>query len=181
MYSNLHELETNRLHFRKLHAEDAIIWENFFFDNPSLDYLGIDMSMNPQEQSKDWIGRQLQRYQNNTGGLLALINKTSHEFLGMAGLLMQEVDGQQELEIGYHLLPEFWNLGFATEAARELRDYGFMNNSTESLISVIDVRNLASQNVAAKNGMVISKSTRYHGLDVFIYSILRKDWESFQN
>ncbi|MBS1577911.1 MAG: GNAT family N-acetyltransferase, partial [Bacteroidetes bacterium] len=63
----------------------------------------------------------------------ALIEKESGRLIGHCGLLVQTVDNITELEIAYSLLPEFWNKGYATEAASKCRDYAFENDFSDSL------------------------------------------------
>ena len=69
--------------------------------------------------------RQFKRYEVDSGGFNALIDKNSGMMVGHCGLLLQEIDGIQEFEIGYTLLPEFWGMGFAIEAAT-YRDFEVM-------------------------------------------------------
>lgn len=170
--------ETSRLLIRKLDVSDIAIWESFFVKNSSLPFLGLDLSLDVKTQSKDWIERQLWRYENNKFGHHALINKQTNQFIGQCGLLTQEIDGKNEIEIGYHILPEFWSMGYATEAAQKFRDYAFENHLCNSLISIIDIRNKASQKVAHKNGMRKSKQIRYYNLDVYIYRISKEEYKS---
>ncbi len=164
-------LETQRLITRRLEPSDIPSWEAFFENNPSLPYLGLDLSLDKHGQSADWIQRQLQRYENNKFGHQALIDKESHAFIGQCGLLTQEVEGKTEIEIGYHILPAYWGNGYATEASMAFRDFAFNNDVSPSLISVIDVRNLRSQRVAEKIGMQKDVQIKLFGLDVFIYRI----------
>ena len=74
----------------------------------------------------------------------ALIEKESGKLIGHCGLLIQNVDKITELEIGYSLLPEFWNKGFATESAKKCRDYAFKNNLSNSILQLIRTRNATS-------------------------------------
>lgn len=106
----------------------------------------------------------------------ALIEKKSGKLIGHCGLLVQTVDEKTELEIGYSLLPEFWNRGYASEAAKKCRDFAFENKFSESLISIISKTNIPSQRVAAHNGMKLEKVTDYHGNAVFIFRIFYLDW-----
>lgn len=168
---------TERLLIKKLEESDIPAWTEFFKNNPSLPYLGIDLNKTPEESAKEWIEFQLKRYQENRYGHHALIEKESGKFVGMCGLLTQNMEGKQEIEIGYSLLPEFWGKGFATEAARFFRDFGFEHKNLEHIISIIDIRNIASQKVAVKNGMIINRQVKYHNLDVYIYEITKQDWE----
>ena len=163
--------ETDRLLIRKLDAGDIITWQSFFIDNESLPFLGIDLSLDAYAQSRDWIERQLWRYANNKFGHHALIEKQTNIFIGQCGLLTQEIENQAEIEIGYHILPAYWGKGYATEAARKFRDYAFENDICSSLISIIDTRNTASQHVAEKLGMSITRRTNYLNLDVYIYRV----------
>jgi len=167
----LNGVETDRLKIRSLELSDIPIWEIFFENNPSLPFLGLDLSLDNKQQSKAWIKRQLERYATNLYGHHALILKETNEFVGQCGLLAQTVDGIKEIEIGYHVLPKYWGNGFATESAIQFRDYAFKKKISDSLISVIDIRNIASQNVAKKLGMLKDKQTKLFGLDVFIYRI----------
>jgi RimJ/RimL family protein N-acetyltransferase len=165
----LHGIESERLRFRKLQESDIEIWEKFFVNNSNLEYLGLDLSLDYQAQSKDWIERQLKRYIENRFGHHALIEKDTGEFIGQCGLLAQEIDGKTEFELGYHILPEHWGKGYATEAAKRVRDYAFENKICKSLISVVDVRNIKSQHVAKKLGMKAGRRMQLYGLEVILF------------
>ena len=101
----------------------------------------------------------------------ALIEKESGRLIGHCGLLVQIVDGIPELEIAYSLLPEFWNKGYAIEAAMKCRDFAFANNFSDSLISIISLTNIPSEKVALKNGMHIDKRTIYSNNEVNIFRV----------
>ncbi len=104
----------------------------------------------------------------------ALISKESGKLIGNCRLLIQNVDKISELEIGYSLLPEFWNKGLATEAAKKCRDYAFEKNVSNSIISIISFTNKSSEMVAIKNGMKADKLTAYNGNKVTIYRIKKR-------
>ncbi len=166
--------ETKRLKIRALTKSDIDDWMRFFENNPNLKYLGLDNNPDSKYQAEQWIQMQLSRYEENRYGHHALIDKHNGRFIGQCGLLSQEVEGKTEIEVGYHILPEFWGLGFATEASSKFIDYAFENKLSESIISIIDVRNKASQKVAVKNGMTMEKQIEMYGLKVLIYRIINK-------
>jgi RimJ/RimL family protein N-acetyltransferase len=87
--------------------------------------------------------------------------------------MVQEVDGVNEIEVGYHIFKKYWGLGYAPEAAKLFIDYAFQNELTDSVISIIDIRNIKSQRVAEKNGLKREKQTIWSGLEVHIYRIHR--------
>lgn len=167
----LEGLETERILFRALTEEDFTEWGVFFCNNPSLPYLGLDLTLTTQKHSEEWIEIQLKRYEDQRYGHHALIEKESGKLIGQCGLLTQDLNGVKEIEVGYHILPEYWGKGFATEAALMVKKYAIEQASISSLISVIDIRNTASQNVAKKLGMTIDYQTRVFELDVYIYRV----------
>ncbi|PLX16582.1 MAG: N-acetyltransferase [Marinilabiliales bacterium] len=172
-----HGRTTERLLIRKLEELDIDHWKDFFIDNPSLPYLGIDETKCPEENAKEWIELQFKRYEESRYGHHALIDKVSGDFVGMCGLLTQTIEEKQEIEVGYSLIPKYWGHGYASEAARFFRDFGFENEDLDHIISVIDIRNIASQKVAVRNGMFIDRQIKYYNLDVYIYMITKNEWE----
>jgi ribosomal-protein-alanine N-acetyltransferase len=163
-------LSTDRLIFEKVNALHYNQWLKFFED-PRTSLHWVEERDNAGDACEKWYEKQLWRYENNKGGMNALLEKASGKLVGHAGLLVQTVDGIQELEIGYSLLPEFWNKGYAIEAATFCKQYAFAECFSDSLISIISLSNLPSQKVATKNGMVIEKQTNYNGNEVFIYRV----------
>ena len=167
--SYFEEKQTKRLFIRPIDPVDATTWCDYFRENDGLKYVGIADTENAEECAKQWVERQLWRYRTKQYGLLALVEKDSNALVGQCGLLLQQVDGKFEIEIGYHVLPKFWGNGFATEAALLFRDYAFENKLRDSLISIIHVENIRSQRVAEKNKMTREAQTEFKGFPVFVY------------
>jgi [ribosomal protein S5]-alanine N-acetyltransferase len=165
----LNNLKTERLKFRKLTAEDIESWMDFFNSTEALQFLPF--KLHSKKACAEWLERQALRYKQSRSGLCALIEKNSGKMIGQCGLLIQEIDGKTEIEIGYHLIPTFWKKGFATEAAIAVRNYAFNNDLADSLISIIHRDNVNSQKVAERNGMKKEKELIWKGLPVFIYRI----------
>ena len=162
--------QTERLIFRKLHLDDFETWLPFH-QNPLSTRYWNGLPTDPMIACQEQFDRVFERYQKGLGGMNALIEKSSKTLIGMCGLLVQTVDGVEELEIGYSILPKYWKNGYATEAAVRCRDYAFENNLSESLISIIHVNNLPSQKVALKVGMHLKKTTSYKSNPVHIYQV----------
>ncbi|MFC2096637.1 GNAT family N-acetyltransferase [Bacteroidota bacterium] len=171
-----HGKDTERLLVRKLEESDIDLWRAFFINNPSLPYLGIDETHTPEQNAREWIEMQFKRYEEKRFGHHALITKDTNEFIGMCGLLIQTIEEKTEIEVGYSLLPKFHGKGYATEASQFFRDFGFEHENLDHIISVIDIRNTASQRVAEKNGMIRNRQIKYYDLDVFIYQIIKEEW-----
>lgn len=165
--------ESERLTYRMLDKNDMEEWLQFCAYPDSLKYIFApkDLDKSPEEKCKLWFNKVFWRYENNKGGMNALIDKETGLLVGQCGLLIQEVDGIEELEIGYSLMPAFRNKGYALEAAQKCKDFAFKNNFRDSLISIINEGNTASENVALKNGMHIDKNTLFSETRVNIFRI----------
>ena len=172
----LENQETERLKFRLVSSDDFDLWMDFFKQKDVARFLAMDKIPTPLEKCEHWFNRVNHRYENELGGMNALIDKSGNEMLGQCGLLIQEVDGLTELEIGYSILPKYWNKGYATEAAKKCRDYAFENNFANSIISIIHVENINSEKVAINNGMLKTKTTLFKEMPVNIFRINREDW-----
>ena|SRR6218665_2448490 len=164
-------LESGRLRTRFLTLEDIEPWRDFFTDPLVQELFPPPLLIPGDDHAKTWIERQLGRYSSGAFGHQALIHKATGEFIGMCGLIRQEVDGVAEMEVGYHILKPYRGKGYAPEAARLFINYAFESGISNSLISIISIANQRSQRVAVKNGLKIEKKTRWRDLDVFIYRI----------
>lgn len=168
----LKDQETERLYFRKVTNADFDSWLPLFKEEHVATFLGIPIELSQREQCEFWFNKVSHRYKNNLGGMNALIDKTSKQLIGQAGLLVQNVENEERLEIGYSILPQYWNKGFASEAAIKCKNYCFENNLSQNLISMMHVDNKASEIVALKNGMSLEKQVD----EFLVYSIDRKEW-----
>lgn len=168
----LHGHHTDRLLLRKFTRADFDAWLPFFRDPESTRYWeGIPDD--PLKACRQQFDRIFERYEKGLGGMNALACRRSGDLMGMCGLLVQDVDGDKELEIGYSLLPEARGKGYATEAGLYCRDAAFARGWSESLISIIHIRNLPSQSVAKRLGMTRDRETRYKENPVVLFRVHR--------
>ena len=78
-----------------------------------------------------------------------------------------------EIEIGYRLLKEHWNKGYATEASFGLLNYGFSNLGLRRIVSSAHVDNIASRRVMEKVGMSYIDNRVHYGCLQAYYEIER--------
>jgi [ribosomal protein S5]-alanine N-acetyltransferase len=169
-------IETARLYTRALTQDDAHAWAGFLADAEATRYLPNPEGYAPLERAEVWIARQLGRYAEHSYGMTALMHRETGAFIGQCGLLTQTVDDVTELEIGYHIFPQYWRQGYASEAAQAFRDLAFENALSESVISLIHPENLGSQGVARHNGMALEKIGRFRDMHVRVYRVWRGAW-----
>lgn len=92
----------------------------------------------------------------------------------------------QTYEIGWVFNPRYYGHGYATEAARALRDYGFEVLGLHRIIATCQPENIASYHIMEKLGMRREAHFRQcifrdNALwwDEFFYAILREEWRTY--
>ena len=102
-------------------------------------------------------------------GWFAAFRHDDGRFVGNA--ILQPLDGTEEIEIGYHLVPEYWGNGYATEAATALLDYGFRDLELPRIAAVVLPENEPSRRVLKRLGLPYIEDRihadllhRYHAL-----------------
>lgn len=92
---------------------------------------------------------------------------------------MQPYKGRLVPEIGYLFAYRHWHRGYAAEAAEACREYGFNTLHFNELYSIIRDTNIASQEVAIRNGMKLVDSVvkYYRGIDMphLIFRVRRQN------
>jgi [ribosomal protein S5]-alanine N-acetyltransferase len=167
-------LETKRLTLREMNLDDIDDLLGVLSDPESMQFYPKPFD---RLMTQMWIERNIQRYAQHGFGLWAIILKESGKLIGDCGLVVQEVDGIEEIEIGYHIRRDLWGQGLATEAAQACREYGFSQLGLDKLVSLINPANVASRRVAEKNGMRIIKEMAWQDKPTCIYAVKRIDSE----
>ncbi|MDR3292676.1 MAG: GNAT family N-acetyltransferase [Clostridiales bacterium] len=120
------------------------------------------------EEVREWLDKQMRRYEEYDYGMWAVILKKTGEMIGQCGLSVQEVNGEKVLEIGYMLKRKYWHEGYATEAAAGCKRYAFEELDAEEVYSIVRDTNIASMNVAIRNKMTVRCRIikNYYGIDM---------------
>ena len=163
------QLETTRLLLRPMLDSDFEALHLIFTDPRVMESFNEDPLT--REQMQCWLKRNLDHQKQFGYGLFSVILKETSELIGDGGLEQMEVNGLQAAELGYDFRSEFWNQGYATEAALAVRDYAFDVLKLPMLISLIRVGNLASKRVAEKAGMTLAEEITRYGNRYWRYSI----------
>src|SRR5262245_24340823 len=116
-------LETPRLHLRLMQANDVDHLLAIFADPKVMAAFGVPPF--DRAQMTQWVQRNLDHQTVHGYGLFSVILKATGLLIGDCGLELIDVDGVPAAELGYDFRSEYWNQGYATEAARAVRDYAF--------------------------------------------------------
>lgn len=166
-------IETARLKLRTLTPGDVDDVYGIYSDPIAMEHYP---STRTREETIERIEVNLQRYEELGHGFWACVRKDDDAFLGNCGLLVQDVEGESLIEVGYHFLRKHWGHGYASEAAIACRDHAFETLDIDRVISLIVDANTPSIKVARRNGMTLRGQTRKWDLDVGVYVITRDEW-----
>lgn len=168
-------LETARLKLREFTYDDFQPLFEILSDAQTMQHYPSPFD---EKQVKRWIEWNLENYERYGFGLWAVILKETGEFIGDCGMTMQNIDGELLPEIGYHIHKKYWRKGFASEAARAVRDWAFTDTDYPCLYSYMKYTNIGSYSTAAANGMKKVKEypDEKNGIS-YAYAITREAWE----
>jgi [ribosomal protein S5]-alanine N-acetyltransferase len=167
-------IQTDDLILRQVNADDARSLSELFSDPVAMQYFPSTRNL---RGVKEWI-REVQRRDGRDGHSFLLIErKADCAALGYCGLILQEdIDGVDEVEVGYGLIRRFWHHGYATIAARACLSYGFHVLGLQRIISLIRPENTASIAVALRNGLRQEKSVFKWDFIHDVYAISREEF-----
>lgn len=169
-------IETERLLLRKPRAEDAPELLEAFADPEAMRYIG-DGSTADLAASEEAVRRWLERWDTWGVGMFVVERVEDSRVLGRAGFLRWDPEtweiGGSETELGWGLAREHWGSGYATEAARALRDWTFDSRGLARLISLIQEGNVRSFRVAERLGERYERDVEVRGKPTRLYSLER--------
>lgn len=160
--------ETDRLIISKIDPDDTDRLYQLTGDPRVMQFFPKVLSYNDTRQMLNKI---ICHYFTHGYCFWKLLQKDNSVFIGITGLLHQDIEGEVETEISYRIVPEYWNLGYATEAALACKQYGQTVLNKKRLISLIRPENKASIRVAQKLGAKRTRKTTFRGLahDIYVY------------
>ena len=112
---------------------------------------------------------------------LAVVLKGSGQLIGNCGIRKASADAL-EADIGYELSPDHWGHGYATEAARVIVRFGFVELGVHRIWAWCIADNVASARMLERLGLKLEGRLRdkeyFKGRwwDTLMYGILKDEW-----
>ena len=142
-------IETERLFLREMVEDDFEALRRVLGDRDIMRHYPYEFD---DARIRSWIARNRERYSIFGFGLWAVCRKDTGEMIGDCGLTMQIIDGQIRPEIGYHIRADHQRQGYATEAARAVRDWTWQNTPFRAIYSYMKAENIPSIRTAMAYG-----------------------------
>jgi RimJ/RimL family protein N-acetyltransferase len=159
--------ETERLVLRLWRPADAEPLAAINADPLVMRFLGGPLS---RAQSDAALDRMAAQWAAIGYGRCAVEDRATGELLGYCGLSPHGAI-ENEIEIGWRLASHCWRRGYATEAARAMRDLAFGRYGLPRLVSVALPENAASLGVMRNIGMRHWKDVEYDGMLLTVYAM----------
>ena len=164
-------METPRLLIGPLEDEDFDAMFAFWSDAETLLHFPRPWT---RKEVQDLIDKHGPMAHETGLGFQAVIRRETNELIGDCGITIQNIDGVDEHEIGYHFSRHHWGHGYATEAAQALKAFGFDKLGLKKLCSYMADDHHPSRRVAERNGMTLEKRYNNPGnrdLPTVMYSV----------
>ena len=143
-------LETERLILRHFNTDDAPFILALLNEASFLRYIG-DKKVRTLDDARQYIlNGPVASYERHGFGLYQVELKDTHTPIGMCGLLKREELPQPD--IGFAFLPDFWNKGFAFEAAITVLTYAREPLQLDGLLAIVNPDNEPSIRLLEKLG-----------------------------
>jgi len=154
-------LETERLILRGMDVADAPFILKLLNEPSFLRFIGDKKVRTVQDAEQYILNGPVASYNRNGFGLCLVELKETHTPIGMCGLLKR--DELPHADIGFAFIPDFWNQGFAHEAAAAVMNDARERLKLERILAITNQDNESSIKLLQKLGLkferVIKMST----------------------
>lgn len=165
-------LKTDRLFLRPLDKNDVDAVFAMRSDADTMRYIREPQTRRAEAES--WINLVASLWATDRIGFCAVIEKSSGKFAGWCGLW--RLKETNEIEVGYALVKDFRGLGYASEAAEAVLNYGFATLNLKKIVAVARPENHASRGVMERLGMTYDYTGRFYDNDLVHYSITKEEF-----
>lgn len=176
-------LDTERLLLREFVKSDWKAVHEYACDPEVVRYL--EWGPNTADESVGFLDATIacQRERPRRVHEFAVVHKADNKLIGGCGIRINEADWELA-EIGYCFNRNYWNKGYASEAASKVIAFGFERLNLHRVFATCDADNIGSASVLAKCGMrkeghfLQDKKVRGRWRDTFLFAILKEEWQA---
>ena len=166
-------LETERLFLRRFTPDDAEFILTLVNEPSFLRYIGDKQVRNLEDARQYILNGPVASYERNDFGLYLVELREPHTPIGMCGLIKREE--LPDPDIGFAFLPDFWNKGFAFEAAAVVLQDAGDRLRLQRLLAITSQDNDASikllQRLGFRFAQEIKLSPDRERVKLFVYRI----------
>ena len=122
-----------------------------------------------EEQICERLVDDINHWDRHGFGPLMWYDKHTHRYIGRSGIKTKFLDGKEEVELAYAIVPDAWGKGLAMEMSRPNIDWAFNGLQLQTLICFTQIKNSQSLAVMKKLGFDYEKEFEYLNLPHILY------------
>jgi RimJ/RimL family protein N-acetyltransferase len=163
--------ETERLVLRELSPGDAVFICELLNDPSWLRNIGDRNVRTPQEAERYIQDKIIASYKSLGFGMYLAELKNGGDPIGLCGLVKR--DSLPDPDVGFALLPRFWNRGYALEATKAVISYARTELKLSKLLAIVKPDNASSIKLLERLGFCEEDVYRSPGgaTDLKLYAI----------
>ena len=151
-------IETHRLRGERIRQYHWQLWFDLGTNPTVMATLGGIWS---QEKAQDKLQWNCEQWNNYGHGQWMFFDKSIGAFIGRGGIRKVMVNDNDEVELGYALMPEFWGQGLAIEVGEKALSVAFNKFGYPSVVGYTLVENKRSARVLQKLGFLFEGNIIY--------------------
>ncbi len=159
---------TARLVARRLREADAAELLRMHRDEAVMAHLG---GLRDEGETAQYLERNLRHWVQYNFGLWIVYERGGAEPIGRALLRHLDVEGRDEIEVGYAFYQPWWGRGYATETATACLEHARGILGCETVVAVTNQDNHGSQHVLRKCGLVFDRHFQLEGATRCLYRV----------
>jgi RimJ/RimL family protein N-acetyltransferase len=140
--TSLRIAETERLVLRELSPNDAVFLCELLNDPSWLQNIGDRNVRTPQDAERYIHEKFIGSYKSFGFGMYLAELKNAGSPVGLCGLVKR--DSLPDPDVGFALLPRFWNQGYAFEATKAVMSYARTGLNLSKLLAIVKPDNVSS-------------------------------------
>jgi [ribosomal protein S5]-alanine N-acetyltransferase len=184
-------IETERLRLRPISGDDLEPLAALGADREVMRYIGAGKPQTRREAGK-WFDLLLAEAATGPAGPPGLpgwrvvTSKSSGDWIGLAALKClaeqhaEALGIESAVELGYRLARRYWGQGYATELSRALISHAFEHVGLTQLVAIADARNMASNRVLEKAGLVYRQTYAINGRTIRFFALTDEEYRQRQ-
>jgi [ribosomal protein S5]-alanine N-acetyltransferase len=163
---SIETFETSRLSAERLRERDLDEMARLHLDERVTATLG---GVRSRAETREWLDANLEHWERHGYGLWVFRDREDGALVGRGGLHRYELEGVDEVELGYTVVAERWRLGYGTEIASAIVAAGVERLGIRDVIAFTLPENVASRRVMEKAGFVYERDIVHAGLPHVLY------------
>lgn len=150
-------IQTERLLLRPLSLNDLYTTHQYVGDTENIKYM-VYFPSNNLEETKEFISKAVDEW-NKTLPLFyefAVVFKSEH--IGSVSIYLDEK--RTEAELAWIIKKDYWGKGYATEAAKAIKDFAVDELKVKRILACCDSKNTASYHIMQKLSLQLENDTQ---------------------